>query len=240
MTNRYTSVFQGRLERGATLAAWHFICTCPRCSEPADLGNHTDSLVCRCSGLLLPGDRGWLCEGCGESRGTEEVARMEEEVGGRVSRATTIAGMEALMQEHATTLHTDHHIMMALKLALVRAYGRTMAQQAAGGQGWSLKQVRRKVELCKQLLAALARMDPGLGYTRGEVLCELAAPQLVLLQHSFSKGLQVEGEVAALLAMVEEARTHLELFEEAREEEKLRTVIQLLEDVTTFHKHIKA
>ena len=96
--------------------------------------------------------------------------------------------------------------------------------------------------ICHLLTCHLS--PPGLSYTRGELLQEVAAPLLVLLQHSLATGKLARGEVGEevqqLVAMVEEAREHMEVFEEGREEQRIATVRSLLEDVRSFHQHITA
>jgi hypothetical protein len=94
------------------------------------------------------------------------------------------------------------------------------------------------VELCRQVLAALGRIEPGLGATRGLLLQELAAPQLVLLRHGLATGKMDRGKVAEgtaeLLTVVEELLEHLQLFEEGMEEEAVQIARQLLQDVREF------
>jgi hypothetical protein len=206
--------------------------------DPTDGGANTDTLLCArdgCGGMLLPGPKGWRCGDCGSARARAEVVALEAAIGEAIaSRAGSLAGLEGLLAEQGSVLHPSHHLMLGLKVQLVQEYGKAMAGQARAGRSWSLKQVRRQVELCRQVLAALGRIEPGLGATRGLLLQELAAPQLVLLRHGLATGGLNRGKVAEgaaeLLAMVEELLEHLQVFEEGAEEEAVRCARQLLED----------
>merc|ERR1711962_1206868 len=164
--NRYTSLFQGRLDRQSSLtSAWHFSCLCPRCSDPTDLGSHADSLHCpvsSCPGLLLPSLNSeslvqhWECEVCSLRKECGEVKDMEARLGEAIqSRAGNISALEILLKDQADTFHSNHHLLLNLKVQIILEYGRLMDSLAKEGKSWSLKQVRRKVELCRQVLAAL-------------------------------------------------------------------------------------
>jgi len=245
---RYTSVFMGRLARRAALSSsWQFDCNCPRCQEPSVHDGNTDTLVCGCDGdmvqVAVNGD--WQCRACGSTRKPSEVSETETRLGEAiVSRAGNLQALEVFLEQQTKDLHCEHHLMLVLKTGVIEEYGKLMAQQASAGKSWSLKQVRRKVELCRQVLAALEKIDPGLSATRGNILEELGAPQLVLLQHGLRsrkmERSQVIDGLKELIGMQHEVKEHLEVFEEEQEPNRVKRARQLLDDTKAFQDHVLA
>jgi len=249
VTNRYTTVFMGRLARRQALSSsWQFDCNCLRCQQPTVHDGNTDTLVCpACSGYMVQKgvDGDWHCDGCEATRRSSEVAEAELRLGEAIaSRAGNLKAFEVLLEQQTKMLHTDHHLMLVIKREVIEEYGKLMAQQASAGKSWSLKQVRRKVELCREVLAALEKIDPGLSCTRGNILEELGAPQLVLLQHGLGSRKMERTEVMKgleeLIDMLKEVKEHLELFEECQEPGRVARSRQLLTDTKAFQDHVLA
>merc|ERR1712203_155988 len=161
-----------------------------------------------------------------------------------VSRAGNLQALEVFLEQQTKDLHCEHHLMLVLKTGVIEEYGKLMAQQASAGKSWSLKQVRRKVELCREVLAALEKIDPGLSCTRGNILEELGAPQLVLLQHGLASRKMERSEVIEgleeLMSLLKEVREHLEVFEECQEPGRVKRARQLIEDTKAFQEHVLA
>jgi len=249
VTNRYTSVFMGRLARRAALSSsWQFECNCPRCQEPSVHDGNTDTLVCCGCGwdMVQVGINGdWQCLACGSTRKPYEVAEAESRLGEAIaSRAGNLKAFEVLFEQQTKVLHDEHHLMLVIKTGMIEEYGKLMVEQASAGKSWSLKQVRRKVELCRQVLAALGKIDPGLSATRGNTLEELGAPLLVLLQHGLGSRKMERSEVIEgldeLIGMQKEVKEHLEVFEECQEPGRVKRARQLLEDTKAFQDHVLA
>jgi len=148
--------------------------------------------------------------------------------------------LQVLLEQQTKMLHTDHHLMLVIKREVIEEYGKLMAQQASAGKSWSLKQV----ELCREVLAASEKIDPGLSCTRGNILEELGAPQLVLLQHGLGSRKMERTEVIRgleeLIDMLKEVKEHLELFEECQEPGRVARSRQLLTDTKAFQDHVLA
>jgi len=251
VTLMYTSIFQGKLERDTLLpSSWHFSCKCLRCRDPTDLGTNTDSLFClvgSCGGLLLPkiGEdskvENWECQKCEQKKSRIEVEDMEAIIEEAIlSRCGNLRALEMLLSEQISTLHPNHHLIIKLKVQIVIEYGKLMETQAQTGKSWSLKQVRGKVELCRNILAALDIIDPGLSDTRGQINFEMAAPQFMLLQHGLGTGKmekqQVQEGMEELITLLEDVLCHLEVFEESKEIDMVSRARQLYKDAKTFQK----
>ena len=188
---------QGRLERSELVRhSWHFSCHCIRCSDPSDLGTDWDSLQCgQCGGVARPelgagggAVSGWSCvlADCSWRLGAGEVAAREAQLAQELAGARGRADrLEQLLEGGGPPrLHRNHHLLVSTRAELARTLGARLRAQATAGSGksWGLKAVRRVVELCQQVLAVLDRLDRGLSEVRADIMAELSAPQLMLLQ----------------------------------------------------------
>ena len=105
-----------------------FLCQCPRCQDPAELGSHVSSLVCGLceSGHLLPGDANnmrtdWVCSDCGAVRDYHQVAETLRTVRTEADHLnkTDVSSLKALVKRLSRKLHRNHSIMIELKQLLV-------------------------------------------------------------------------------------------------------------------------
>ena len=109
-----------------------FLCECPRCRDPAELGSHVSSVVCGdCeaagqSGHLLPRvtdnmRTDWVCSVCGVVRDYHQVAQTLRTVRTEVDNLnkTDVSSLKALVKALSRKLHRNHSIMIELKQLLV-------------------------------------------------------------------------------------------------------------------------
>ena len=74
ITIQYISFMYGQLKRQKDITAcWFFQCTCPRCTDPTELGSLMSAMKClKCpDGKIVPGDgkdlaKDWVCLSCQE------------------------------------------------------------------------------------------------------------------------------------------------------------------------------
>lgn len=245
--NKYTSYFAGQIERSELIQDnWNFFCSCPRCKDPSDLGSNFDTLHCsKCKGAMLPegssASSPWRCGSCGHSLAREKVKSMEDAVLQQAAQSTRdLKHMEALLIEKLNLFHANHHLMVNIKVNIIFELGKIMETQAKIGKSWSLKQVRRKVDLCTQVLDVLSKIDPGLSDTKSQIMYELSAAKLMLLQYNLGTGKQelkeVKQEMETLIVMIKNVCDNYQVFEEGKEGEKVATITSLLKDAKEYYK----
>merc|ERR1712098_152316 len=158
ITTSYKSSSLGSIVRRPPFRQlWNFDCTCPRCSDPTELGTYASALKCGdCVGHLLPVQcldysSDWRCDKCGK----------------------IITADEAL--EH---VHSRHYLAMQIKRMLMLMYGNCPTHRL---DSMSKKDLKRKADLCKEYLTIFNILEPGLTKWKGRV-CEELARALVKLE----------------------------------------------------------
>lgn len=167
ISTMYTHVLWGTAARRDHLKhSKYFMCTCPRCSDPTELGTHFSALRCRrCkSGFMLsaaPLDQlaSWICTSCNATLTAEEVMEANLQLGEEVETVLarpSVAGLEEMIQRHtSTSVHPNHYHLFATRHTLLQLYGRdpTAADQAS---------MKKKEKLCQDFLKVCTALDPGM------------------------------------------------------------------------------
>jgi len=222
ITLRYTSdVLQAVGERRKQiLEQWHFPCSCPRCSDPTELGTYVSALQCdECEeGFVLPknsldSESLWVCGGCDNAYTAEKamdiVEGLEREYGEVDLEATE--DVEEFLTRGETLVHPDHCLLLTAKMLLFSLYGSVTGFLAPA---LSMELVARKLELGEDLLQIVGRLDPGRTQWRGELLCELGRPVLVTMLEKLELKEMEQGEFKKQLGLcvgkLEEAVSCLE------------------------------
>ena len=212
---QYRGPTQGNiLRRQQFLDYWKFSCTCPRCSDPTELGTMASAVKCDdCGDTVLPASSAvschWVCGGC----------RREEPVGGMIARvrrlqqrlesfspAESPEAWETLLSQFQTELHEDHFLCMNIKRVLLAMYG--------AREGYRLEQmprhlIDRKIELCRNYVSIFSRLEPGFRQWRGEVLEELIGPLTISINQDMENNnlskIQYMMKIKEVIGMVKEA-----------------------------------
>ena len=81
---------------------------------------------------------------------------------------------------------------------------------------------------------------PGLSDTKSQIMYEMSAPKLMLLQYNLGTGKQevkeVKQEMENLIVMMKNVCDNYEVFEEGKDEEKVTRARALLKDSKEFYK----
>lgn len=96
-----------------------------------------------------------------------------------IESTNAVESMENLLEKYKSVLHSNHFIMILLKNALVDSYGHV--------NGYLLSELpnallRRKIELCEEVLEILDVFERGKSRARGVMMFELYAPEVLLAQ----------------------------------------------------------
>lgn len=96
-----------------------------------------------------------------------------------IESTNAVESIENLLEKYKSVLHSNHFIMISLKNALVDSYGHV--------NGYLLSELpnallRRKIELCEEVLEILDVFERGKSRARGLMMFELYASEVLLAQ----------------------------------------------------------
>lgn len=175
----YTDPFQTTLQRRNFLARGkYFVCKCKRCTDPTELGTFVSGVRCpSCpDGIVLPDGRGgeqmrWTCSTCPKEISHEEATRMEEVVQNIANNIQKLPVDRHLMERCEELfltlpkkLHSNHVVLMQLRIHLIHLYGNIGEFQMTE---LPANLLQRKAQLCFELLDVLRLISPGQSRLRG-------------------------------------------------------------------------
>uniref|UniRef100_A0A182PVE2 SET domain-containing protein n=1 Tax=Anopheles epiroticus TaxID=199890 RepID=A0A182PVE2_9DIPT len=172
----YTRVLFSTFERQTHLRKGkYFICTCARCNDPTELGTHLSSLKCTTcdDGLCVfyAQTPKWECQRCGNQLPREYVNQIMCEAREDVSNcALDIRNLEKVIGKHSKTLNPHHSLVLEAKQSLAGEL-RSMCM-AYDVQNVPRQVLKRKLELCEEMLQILRILDPGISRLTGIALYE--------------------------------------------------------------------
>ncbi|XP_036326131.1 SET domain-containing protein SmydA-8-like [Rhagoletis pomonella] len=203
-----------------------FDCICTRCKDPEELGTFAGAILCRkCKvGKIIstdPLDNGalWKCQLCPHEIPAKQVNwgnnAMVKEI--ESLNKTSPRALEEFIHRYRDTLHEKNTHMLQVKYALTQLYGNApgflMHEMTDGA-------VKRKVELCQELLEVADILDGGWSIFRGNLLLDLQEALVVQAKREFKSGLLTKANVQEKLAEA------MELLKEAVEIMKLEPDMQ--------------
>ncbi|KAL1396842.1 hypothetical protein pipiens_010219 [Culex pipiens pipiens] len=183
----YAQPLQATIQRRFTIKqAKCFECCCHRCSDPTEFRTYAGSIVCpQCSKSMvvavntLDFRSDWRCEDkkCSYRESAQQYITRNEAFRAEIGQLSCGAGpdgYECLLGRFQSTslLHPWNTNVLQVKYALTQLYG-------GGGPGGiglkdlSEKQLRRKVELCVDLLEVANQLEPGMSPFRTKLLQDL-------------------------------------------------------------------
>ena len=185
------------VRRRSIRTGWYFDCTCPRCSDPRELGANTNTVTCPAcsSGDLLPVQplhyqSDWRCEQCQEVIASDLVTGVVEKFKDEIQTLYetdryNVENWLDLLGRAEPYFHPQHMVMIDIAKWLVPVLCR--------GPGLSfphfpLDQVQTKLRLATNYLAVLEIVEPGLSKFRAKYLFEMIDTKMFLLSKEFNEG----------------------------------------------------
>ncbi|XP_072944835.1 SET domain-containing protein SmydA-8 [Epargyreus clarus] len=205
ITATYTQSLWGTLDRRSHLLINKcFGCDCERCKDPTEFGTHLGNIYCSvCNGPFKDtgSERGamlmstnpldesapWKCEKC------EHYILSKQMVWGnkalkqdllRLNKSNP-AEFERFIETYSQTLHPTNHLVVQAKLALMQIYGNI--------KGYALTELpdhllKRKIDICHELLELADKLEPGWSRFRGTILLELQSVMTLETKRDFENG----------------------------------------------------
>ncbi|XP_041782750.1 SET domain-containing protein SmydA-8-like [Anopheles merus] len=188
----YTRVLFSTFERQTHLRKGkYFICNCARCSDPTELGTHLSSLKCTAcdDGLCVfhPETPKWECLTCGHKLPREYVNQIMCEARDDISScALDSRNLEKVIGKHSKTLNPYHSLVLEAKQSLAgELRNMCMSYDIHNVPRQALK---RKLELCEEMLQILRVLDPGVSRLTGIALYEYHAALVDLSRRNHDIG----------------------------------------------------
>jgi len=163
----YTHALWGTIARRDHLSITKkFWCQCRRCSDPTEFGINFSTIYDDGQPMLptncLDADSDWVCEKTGKTKSAYDVKVMLSEIGKELETIQlkgSIEDIEQFIQNKSKVLHPNHYHMVTAKHNLLQMYGRTEGFLI---QDMTEEQLNRKIELCKENLDVLYKLDPNM------------------------------------------------------------------------------
>lgn len=200
ITITYVRSVGGTLDRQESCGRYHFICDCPRCQDPTELGTYFSSLKCnKCpKGYLSPNassnkgssnEQGiltkwaWNCESCSNNLTQDKVMEILIPIQNAVKsiatttdyRLETVRRFERIIEEYSDTiLHPNHYLLFELEQNFMEVLGNmvNLGDMFALPLSRDEFSVLRKklVVVTNKLLTVADKLFPGLRLIRGGVV----------------------------------------------------------------------
>ncbi|XP_053683976.1 SET domain-containing protein SmydA-8-like [Sabethes cyaneus] len=187
--NSYTRSMLGTYDRQTQLIEGrHFTCSCQRCKDPTELGTHLSSLRCtECTDGLCSfytDNPRWKCNNCDHLLKREYVNEVlcaaRSEI---LSCPLEIRDLEKIIGKHSKTLNPHHSLVLEAKQNLA---GELRSVCLSVEPSNVPKQVlKRKLELCEEILGILRTLEPGISRMVGIALYEYHVASVELSRRNF-------------------------------------------------------
>ncbi|KAI9588022.1 SET domain-containing protein SmydA-8 [Glossina fuscipes] len=203
----YTQPLKSTLMRRLHLAqAKCFDCVCNRCKDPTELGIFAGAILCsRCKvGKIIstnPLDNSavWQCQLCPHKLSAKQInlgnAALQEELNSLNKSSPRF--LEEFLLRYRDTLHEKNTHVLQVKYALIQLYGNI--------SGFYLHEmndaaIKRKIELCLELLEVADVIDAGWSIFRGNILMDLQEASVMQAKNEYLNGLLTREAVQEKLA----------------------------------------
>ncbi|XP_017872313.1 PREDICTED: protein msta [Drosophila arizonae] len=195
LTLSYAYTLQGTLKRRTFIQGGKlFWCQCQRCADPRELGSDCSDLVCKIcrTGSIratepLKQEADWACDRCAHRIESVQVERLLDHINEDLESIDVhdIPALENFLIRYREVLRPNHYLLLSAKYSLCQIYGRV--------EGYLLPElspqdIERKERYCREFLAVVDILEPGLTRLRGLIMYELHAPIMVLAQLGMQSG----------------------------------------------------
>lgn len=155
---------------------------CPACRSPVITRDVTD----------LNSD--WSCTKCGKVFPSLKVSKVTSAIKEQAEgleynkdqlEKCGVRAHEAFLKKFKPILHPNHVVLIKVKYALAKMYGRMEGYEA---NNLTDQQLERKLGLCQEVLSVLDLIMPGQSRMRGVIMYELHLPLVLLSNRQLQRG----------------------------------------------------
>ncbi|XP_014271573.1 SET domain-containing protein SmydA-8 isoform X1 [Halyomorpha halys] len=194
LTISYCNTLHGSMwRREQLLGSKFFDCTCKRCSDKTEFNTFMSAIKCEnCqNGYLLPANplyncSDWKCDKCCNQKQKEIIYNFINRLFEEAEQLTngTVSDNEKFLLTQQKYLHPNHFVLLSIKLKLSQLYGKS---HDCIIHNMTEDQLKRKINICKDIIKILDVIEPGLSRIRGITLYEIHAPTFILGMNHFKK-----------------------------------------------------
>ncbi|XP_013119232.1 SET domain-containing protein SmydA-8 [Stomoxys calcitrans] len=179
------------MRRSHLLQAKCFECTCRRCLDPTELNTFTGAITCsRCKvGKIIstnPMDNSaiWKCQLCPHKLSAKQINLGNQAIQNEIDSLdkTSAKAFEEFLFRYRDTLHEKNTHILQVKYALTQLYDFSMIEHNDAA-------LKRKLELCQELLEIAELLDGGWSIFRGNLILDLQEAMVVQAKREFLNGL---------------------------------------------------
>lgn len=193
------------LRREHLLQSKCFECCCSRCSDETELDTYTGAIICsKCQiGKILSTEplnnaADWKCQICSHIIKAKQIISGNNTISKEIEQINKSSprGFEEFLLKYRDTLHDKNTHVLQVKYALVQLYG-----NVNGFRFHELTDaaVKRKIDLCMELLEIADLFDPGWSRFRGMLLLDLQEITAVQTKREFNSELLTKEAAQAKL-----------------------------------------
>ncbi|XP_055373089.1 SET domain-containing protein SmydA-8 [Condylostylus longicornis] len=192
-----------------------FDCTCKRCMDPTELGTYCGAILCsKCKvGKIISTNTSdknapWKCELCPHQIPAKQIAwgntAIQKEIENLDKKSPK--DFEEFIVKYQDTLHEKNTHILQIKYALTQLYGNVEKFLL---HELNSAAVKRKIDLCMELLDIADIFDPGLSNFRGLLLLDLQEIMALQTKNEFNEGLitkeDTQEKLMESMALLQEA-----------------------------------
>ena len=185
------------------------------------LGSYSSALLCpSCRSPVITKDvtdlsSDWACIKCSKlfpslkiSKVTGAIKEQAESLEYDKDRLEQcgVEAHEAFLKKYKPILHPNHVVLIRVKYALAKMYGRMAGYEA---NNLTNDQLERKLGLCREVLGVLDVLMPGQSRMRGVILYELHLPLVLLANRQLQLGPGGGGDPAQIKANLRQGLRYL-------------------------------
>ncbi|KAJ0174531.1 hypothetical protein K1T71_009639 [Dendrolimus kikuchii] len=182
----YTDPLKGTaIRQQHLLIGKYFKCNCSRCSDNTEKGTYMSSVICtECkTGFVSGNDEIWTCNICKKQFTNIEINDKVKSCSDKFGLINTKDDkeLEEYIRSVSPILAPNHYLLIDAKQRLAGVLRDTINREPRPTK----KLMRRKMELCKELLPVIEALCPGISRTKAVTLYELHAAQIQLARKLF-------------------------------------------------------
>ncbi|CAH2044001.1 unnamed protein product, partial [Iphiclides podalirius] len=192
--NRYTDPLKGTAERQQhLLIGKYFICTCNRCQDATEMGTHMSSALCsacKTGYVTRAKDDAWTCHSCDSKYQYSDIGHKVQCCLDKLAiiNKKDEKSLEEYIRNVSLVLAPNHYLILDAKQRLAGVLRDAINREPRPTK----KIMRRKIELCKELLPVLEKISPGICRIKAITLYELHATMVQLAKKLFD-GREISG-----------------------------------------------
>ncbi|XP_049876227.1 SET domain-containing protein SmydA-8-like [Pectinophora gossypiella] len=202
----YTDPLKGTaLRQQHLLVGKYFKCTCARCSDNTELGTYISSALCpHCKELATELEGEWKCTKCDKKLESEVLGYKLQCCSDKfdIINKKDEKELEEYIKNVSLVLGPNHYLLLEAKQTLAGVLRDVINREPRPTK----KLLRRKIQLCQEILPVIEKLSPGICRTTAITLYELHATMVQLAKKLFDSR-EITG--SAFMDELMEAEKHL-------------------------------